>query len=365
MSLAVTVNQDDMIIKCLRETFGHQNFRSPLQEIAVREACTDFMENFRDLMCIMATGSGKSLIYQLPALLNRTKPRVSIVICPILALITDQVEKMNLIKRGCATRLDSRMSKSERDKVFADLKKPIPTIKLVFTTPEQVMNKAVIELTENLMLRDKLNFVAVDEFHCISEWGHSFRPSYLSLVEFRKLTDTYRWILLTATASPSVRSDAAKILRLRDVNIISNLQMRKNIRLEVEEIDLGFSASHSAKIMANLSTFIKANLTESPESRGIVYVFTREETRNISRILCDHGISSVGYHAKMDQKERAESQVEWMRGKYRVIVATIAFGMGIDQPAVRVIVHWGVSSQSCFVFPRIWQGREGRSAGSL
>ena len=296
----------------LRRSFGYDAFR-PGQEQAVRSVLAG-----RDTLVILPTGGGKSLCFQVPALLL---PGLTVVVSPLISLMKDQVDA--LTTRGLpATFVNSTLSSSQvADRLGRAMR---GDVKLLYLAPERFDLGTTAE-----RLRDAgVSLLAVDEAHCISEWGHDFRPSYLRVREVRERLGDPPTIALTATATPEVRRDIARQLALRDPDVVITGFDRRNLRYHV------VPAKNETEKDAALAAVLKAH-----QGVAVVYASTRKTVERVTQVLDTAGLSVVGYHAGLDDGHRRDVQDAFMNERARVIVATNAFGMGIDKPNVRLVVH--------------------------
>lgn len=300
------------IHKILVKYWGYQSFRPLQEEIIQSVMCGD------DTLALLPTGGGKSLCFQIPAL---AKEGLCLVISPLIALMKDQVE--NLKKKGInAVATYSGMHYSEIDLVLDNCVHG--NIKLLYISPERLASE-----TFRIRLKKmKLNLIAVDEAHCISQWGYDFRPPYLRIAEIREYFPSVPLLALTATATPDVVDDIQKKLLFKKKNVLSKSFERKNLSYSIIKEEDKFKRLF--RIISKIN------------GSGIIYVRNRRRTREISEFLNKNKISSGFYHAGLDPKTRDARQNEWMAGKRRVIVATNAFGMGIDKPDVRFVIHYDV-----------------------
>ena len=297
-------------IEILEKYWGYTAFR-PLQQEIIESVIAG-----TDTLALLPTGGGKSICFQIPALVMEG---ICLVVSPLIALMKDQVS--NLTARGIpAGLLISGMSYHEIDQILDEC--IYNGIKLLYLSPERLKSSLVRERIKKM----KINLIAVDEAHCISQWGYDFRPSYLEIAALRALVPAVPVLALTATATKAVSIDIQKQLKFKQLHIISKSFYRENLYYSVFEAD-----DKVKKIIESLASF--------PGS-SIVYVRTRRQASDIALILSRNGISAGYYHAGLELKERENIQSAWVKNKLRVIVATNAFGMGIDKPDVRSVIHY-------------------------
>lgn len=300
------------IYEALKAYWNFDSFR-PLQEDIIRSVLEG-----RDTLALMPTGGGKSVCFQVPALVQ---PGICIVVSPLIALIKDQVEALK--EKGIeAVSLVSGMSKREVDILLDNC--VYGNIKFLYLSPERLLSPLVRERISYM----KVNLIAIDEAHCISQWGYDFRPPYLQLAELRQVQPKVPVLALTATATLRVIADIQEKLAFKAPNVFSKSFGRAN---------LSYVVSHEENKIRKL-----LSIARNVHGTGIVYVRNRRETQEISRLLNSAGIKSDFYHAGLDTPHRSQKQYAWMQGQLRVIVATNAFGMGIDKPDVRFVVHMDV-----------------------
>lgn len=304
----------------LQEQFGFDGFKDP------QEAIIQSLLSGRDTFVIMPTGGGKSLCYQLPAVIN---PGVAIVVSPLIALMKNQVDLVRSYssKDDVAHFLNSTLNKGQQKIVKDDL--IAGRTKLLYVAPETLTKEENIDFFREL----EISFFAVDEAHCISEWGHDFRPEYRRLKEMMDMINpAIPIIALTATATPKVQSDILKNLGLRNPEIFISSFNRPNLYYEVlPKVNLD-------QTNKSIVRFIQLHKNKS----GIIYTLNRKTTEELAAMLNANGISAVAYHAGLEAKLRARRQDEFLNEEVHVIVATIAFGMGIDKPDVRFVIHYNI-----------------------
>jgi len=294
----------------LKETYGYDSFR-PYQEEIIRASLSG-----RDVVAILPTGAGKSICYQVPAL---ARDGLTLVISPLIALMKDQVD--SLVANGvAATFLNSSLDAEEARHRQRGLEEG--HYKLLYAAPERVMNGGFIDD----LRRWGVNAVAVDEAHCVSEWGHDFRPEYRQLARLREQLSGLPFLALTATATDRVRADLVQQLGLRDPEVFIASFNRPN---------LTYTILPKAKPVRQVFDFVSAR----PGEAGIVYLQSRRGTEEMAAALLAEGIPARAYHAGLEPQVRSENQEAFLRDRARVICATVAFGMGIDKPDVRYVIH--------------------------
>ena len=303
----------------LKEFFGFDTFKGMQEEVI-----STIMEG-DDCFVIMPTGAGKSLCYQLPALISEG---TAIIISPLIALMKNQVDAIRGFGESDAVAhfLNSSLTKTQTDKVKADVTSG--HTKMLYVAPETLKKDETIEFLRSV----QVSFVAVDEAHCISEWGHDFRPEYRRIKQIVKEIDDVPMVALTATATPKVQIDIQKSLNMVDARVFKSSFNRDNLYYEVSP------KGSKAQTMKDIISFINKRKGKS----GIVYCLSRKKTEEISEILLANGINALPYHAGLDAKTRAGNQDKFLMEEADVICATIAFGMGIDKPDVRFIIHYDV-----------------------
>lgn len=304
----------------LRVRFGFHAFRGKQLEIVQSVLAGE------DVFVIMPTGGGKSLCYQLPALLLEG---VAIVVSPLVALMKNQVDTLRYHCQSDETVhfLNSTLSKTKQKEVFDDLRNN--RTKVLYIAPETLTKEQTVAFFQQI----PISFFAVDEAHCISEWGHDFRPEYRKIREvFEKVDDTKPIITLTATATPKVQDDIVKTLRLRHPKFFLNSFNRSNLNYRI------CAKNKREHTIRQILQYIKSQNGCS----GIVYTTNRKTTEELTEIFNQNEIKAVAYHAGIDTKKRNEHQDAFLNERVQVIVATIAFGMGIDKPNIRFVIHYNL-----------------------
>ncbi len=313
----------------LTKYWGYSNFR-PLQE----EIISSLADDQKDVLGLLPTGGGKSVIFQVPAM---AKEGLCLVVTPLIALMKDQVE--NLLEKGIkAAAVYSGMSKDEIDIVLNNA--VFGAYKFLYVSPERLATRLFLTRLPDM----NINYIAVDEAHCISQWGYDFRPSYLNIADIRKIKPDVPFVALTATATPEVAEDIQDKLLFKEHNLFQKSFERKNLIYIVREVE------------DKLKYLLKIVVKET--GSGIVYVRSRKKTFEISKYLTDKGINADYYHAGIDAKLKDIKQKRWKKGQTRVIVSTNAFGMGIDKHDVRFVVHMDLPDSPEAYFQEA--GRAGR-----
>ena len=319
----------------LKEYFGFSSFKGN-QEAVIRNVLEG-----KDTFVLMPTGGGKSLCYQLPALLM---DGVAIVISPLIALMKNQVDAMRTFsaESGIAHFLNSSLNKTAVAQVRADVL--AGKTKLLYFAPESLTKEDNVAFLHKI----KVSFYAIDEAHCISEWGHDFRPEYRRIRPIINEIGTAPLIALTATATPKVQMDIQKNLGMSDASVFKSSFNRPNLYYEIRP---------KRNVDHDIIRFIKQNEGKS----GIIYCLSRKKVEELTELLVANGIRALAYHAGMDAATRAANQDAFLMGRVEVIVATIAFGMGIDKPDVRYVIHYDIPKSLEGYYQET--GRAGRDGG--
>jgi ATP-dependent DNA helicase RecQ len=320
----------------LKKFFGFNKFKG-LQEQVVKSII-----NRNNTFVIMPTGGGKSLCYQLPALMQEG---TAIVVSPLIALMKNQVDAIRGISEhhGVAHVLNSSLNKTEIAQVKADIESGIT--KLLYVAPESLIKEEYVAFLRT----QKISFVAIDEAHCISEWGHDFRPEYRNLKHIIKAIDDVPIICLTATATEKVQEDILKTLGITNANRFKASFNRPNLFYEVRP--------KTSEVEKDIIRFVKQRAGKS----GIIYCLSRKKVEEVAQVLQVNGINAVPYHAGLDAKTRVKHQDMFLMENCDIVVATIAFGMGIDKPDVRFVIHHDIPKSLESYYQET--GRAGRDDG--
>ena len=306
-----------LIHKTLKEFFGYDAFKADQEKII------QHLIGGGDAFVLMPTGGGKSLCYQLPALVMEG---TAIIISPLIALMKNQVDLLRGFEAGessIAHFLNSSLTRQQIDEVRDDLLSG--KTRLLYVAPESLTKEENVQLLREV----KISFYAVDEAHCISEWGHDFRPEYRRIRSLVDQIGRAPIIALTATATPKVQSDILKNLGIPDAAVFKSSFNRPNLYYEIRD---------KVEPEKDLIKFIRQN----PGKSGIIYCLSRKKVEEMAELLCINGIKALPYHAGLDAKVRAENQDKFLMEEVQVIVATIAFGMGIDKPDIRFVIHYDI-----------------------
>lgn len=319
----------------LKKYFGFSTFKGKQEQII------SSLLDGNDVFVLMPTGGGKSLCYQLPALLLEG---TAIVVSPLIALMKNQVDAVNGLSNesGVAHVLNSSLNRSQTQQVFEDIKSG--RTKLLYVAPESLIKDEYVDILKQV----KISFVAIDEAHCISEWGHDFRPEYRNLKTIIEKIAKVPIIALTATATPKVQDDIQKTLGMADAKVFKSSFNRANLYYEVRP---------KLDIDKEIVRFINQRKGKS----GIVYCLSRKKVEDFAQLLQVNGINALPYHAGLDQKTRIANQDKFLMEECDVIVATIAFGMGIDKPDVRFVIHYDFPKSLESYYQET--GRAGRDGG--
>lgn len=319
----------------LKKYFGYDSFRNG------QEPIIDAVLNGRDVFGIMPTGAGKSMCYQIPALML---PGITLVISPLISLMKDQVAALNQVGVYAAY-LNSSLTQGQYFKALDFAKGG--KYKIIYVAPERLLTESFLGFAVNA----DISFISVDEVHCVSQWGQDFRPSYLKIVDFVQQLKKRPVIgAFTATATAQVRGDVVKILQLNDPKIVTTGFDRTN---------LSFFVKHAKDRQAALFQILREHYDES----GIIYCITRKLVEEVYAMLAERGIEAAKYHAGMADEERVRNQDAFTSDRARIMVATNAFGMGIDKPDVRFVIHYNMPKNMESYYQEAGRaGRDGEKA---
>lgn len=303
--------------KVLKEHFGFDTFKSNQEQIIKS------LLGGHNVFVLMPTGGGKSLCYQLPSLIMEG---TAIVISPLIALMKNQVDAVRHMSQsdGIAHFINSSLTRNQVEKVKDDIRNGVT--KLLYVAPESLTKESNIEFLKSV----KISFYAVDEAHCISEWGHDFRPEYRKIRPIINEIGTAPVIALTATATEKVATDIMKNLGITDADKFKSSFNRPNLYYEIRP--------KTKDIDRDIIKFIK----QGPDCSGIIYCLSRKKVEELAEVLRTNNIKAEAYHAGMDAATRSKTQDDFLMERINVIVATIAFGMGIDKPDVRFVIHYDI-----------------------
>jgi len=325
------------MVDVLKKHFQFDNFL-PLQE----EIISDIIAK-KDVLVLLPTGGGKSLCYQLPALMF---PGLTIVVSPLISLMKDQV--MSLSEGGIPA---AYLNSSQGVKETREVKKRVlyGEIKLLYVAPERLLHEGFSEFLERL----NISLIAIDEAHCISEWGHDFRPEYRKLNLLRQMFPRAPIVALTATATQKVKDDIVRQLNFKNHSVYVGSFNRKNLSYKIRPKQEAYSQ-------------IVNYIEDHPTAPGIIYCHSRAAVDRMAEHLLSDGIEALPYHAGMSQKERNQNQERFMRGDAKIIIATIAFGMGIDKSDIRFVIHYNLPKNIEGYYQETGRaGRDGKPADCI
>ena len=330
------MTNDVNLTEKLKHYFGFNSFKGEQEEI-IRNLLAG-----NDTFVLMPTGGGKSLCYQLPSLLMEG---TAIVVSPLIALMKNQVDVINGMSEetGVAHYLNSSLNKAAIDQVKKDIRSGLT--KLLYVAPESLTKEEYVEFLKSV----KISFYAIDEAHCISEWGHDFRPEYRRIRPIIGQIGNAPVIALTATATDKVRTDIKKSLGITQAKEFKNSFNRPNLYYEVRQ--------KTKDVDRDIVKFIRQNSGKS----GIIYCLSRKKVEELAAVLQANNIKAAAYHAGFDAATRSKTQDDFLMEKIDVIVATIAFGMGIDKPDVRFVIHYDIPKSLEGYYQET--GRAGRDGG--
>ncbi len=322
--------------KILEKNWGHKNFRPNQKEII-----QSLLEG-KDTLAILPTGSGKSVCYQLPALITKG---VCLVVSPLIALLKDQVQQLN--KRNIpAAALYSGLSTDESNEVYRNALDE--EIKLLYVSPERLQSERFLRFLTNATI----SFIAVDEAHCIAQWGHDFRPAYLNIKDIKYELPNKPILALTATATPKVEEEIIARLELKTPTVFRGSFVRKELSLKVNKVE-------------NKETQLISIIKKTSRS-AIVYCRSRRACKELSLLLQQENVNSTFYHAGLTKEERDQAQNDWLENKVKVIVSTNAFGMGIDKADVGLVVHYDLPESLEAYYQEVGRaGRDGQNSEGI
>jgi len=329
--------EDNQYYKILSEYWGYSEFRDGQLEVI----CSIF--SLRDTLAVLPTGAGKSICYQVPGLLMEG---VTIVVSPLIALMKDQISSLK--KRGIkAAGIMTGQSSREQDVILDNV--AYGDIKFLFVSPERLQSK----LFQTRLRKYNVSMIVIDEAHCISEWGHDFRPEYRKISEVMDLIKRVPYLALTATATERVRADIVSSLEMNEPKVLLHSPVRHNISYKV------YRSENKQIVLRQLIGRIR-------EGCSIIYVNTRKATIQIKRYLAQHNLTAHAFHGGMSMKERNAVVEDWDNGKIRVMIATKAFGMGIDKSDVRQVIHYNLpESVEAYVQEAGRAGRDGKYSEAI
>ena len=339
-------NHMDVFHSILKRYWGYDDFRGIQREII------ESIGEGHDTLGLMPTGGGKSVTFQVPAL---AMEGTCIVVTPLIALMKDQVHHLHQL----GIRAEAIYSGLQHQEILRILENCIlGNVKLLYVSPERLSS----ELFQKKLMHMQISFITVDEAHCISQWGYDFRPSYLEIANIRLLCPSAPVLALTATATPHVVDDICKRLEIESRTKDTKSQNSFNVfRMSFERKNLAYLVRH-----ADDKHYEIINTLQQSEGSAIIYVRSRRHAKEISEYLCESGLSATFYHAGLEHTEKDHRQRDWQHDRIRIMVATNAFGMGIDKPDVRTVIHYECPDSLEAYFQEAGRaGRDGEPAQAI